>query len=131
MNHNEQTVRSIIEAWAKAVRDHDLPGILAHHADDFLMYDVPPPFESKGLEAYRQTWAIFYDWAKDAGVFDIEELTVVAGDDVAFCYAAMRCAGYEPNGERESLRFRLTVGLQNIDGQWIIKHEHHSVPSTE
>ena len=27
--------------------------------------------------------------------------------------------------------FRLTIGLRNIDGDWRIVHEHHSVPSTE
>ena len=64
------------------------------------MFDVPPPFRSSGLEAYRTTWNTFYEWACDAGVFDIVDATVVVGGDAAFAYAAMRCAGYDGNGER-------------------------------
>jgi uncharacterized protein (TIGR02246 family) len=129
MTQNETEVRHIVEDWAQAVRNRDKQGILARHTDDFVMFDVPPPFQSKGLEAYWKTWETFCGWTKDAGVFDIIDMTVVAGNDVAFCYAVMRCAGYTPNGEKESLQFRLTVGLVKIDGQWLIKHEHHSVPS--
>lgn len=131
MNKDEAEVRTLIENWAKAVREKDMDKILAHHTDDFVMFDVPPPFKSVGLEAYRKTWSTFYNWARDAAVFDIEDMTVVAGQDVAFCYASMRCAGYKPDGEKESLQFRLTIGLEKINGSWMIRHEHHSIPSEE
>jgi uncharacterized protein (TIGR02246 family) len=124
----EEDVRRIVESWAAAVRKHDLEDILAHHTDDFVMYDVPPPFESRGIEAYKKTWEKFYNWAQDQKVFDILKLEVVAGEDVAFCYATMRCAGYDDNDEIEKLKFRLTIGLQKIGGKWMIRHEHHSIP---
>jgi uncharacterized protein (TIGR02246 family) len=125
---DEAQVRSLIEDWAKAVREKDIDGILAFHTDDIVMFDVPPPFQSKGIQAYKKTWDTFYNWSKDSGVFDIEELTVVAGNDVAFGYASMHCAGYDDAGELEKIRFRLTIGLEKIGGKWMIKHEHHSVP---
>jgi ketosteroid isomerase-like protein len=40
----EAEIRALIEAWADAVRRHDLPAILAHHYDDIIMFDVPPPW---------------------------------------------------------------------------------------
>jgi uncharacterized protein (TIGR02246 family) len=129
MTDNESEVRAIIENWAKAVRQRDIDGILANHADDIVMYDIPPPFESKGVEAYRNTWDTFFKWSKDSGVFDITELNIVAGDDVAFAYASMKCMGYTESGEEEPLQFRLTVGLEKQDGKWLIGHEHHSIPS--
>ena len=36
-------VRSLIERWAKAVHAGDLDGVLADHADDIVMFDVPRP----------------------------------------------------------------------------------------
>jgi ketosteroid isomerase-like protein len=39
----ESQIEAIIEAWADAVRRHDLSGILAHHQQDIVMFDVPPP----------------------------------------------------------------------------------------
>jgi ketosteroid isomerase-like protein len=55
---------------------------------------------------------------------------MTAGDDVAFVTALMRCAGTESNGDKTELDFRLTVGLRKIDDQWIITHEHHSIPAS-
>jgi len=56
-------------------------------------------------------------------------MNVTAGHDVAFVTALMRCAGTEPNGEKTELEFRVTIGLRKIAGQWIVMHEHHSIPA--
>ena len=125
---NEKLIHALIENWAKAVREKNIEMILAHHTNDIVMYDVPEPFQSTGIDAYRKTWTTYFEWAKDFGVFDIKEINVVAGDDVAFCYAAMMCAGQSQNTENEFLNFRLTVGLRKINDQWMILHEHHSLP---
>jgi ketosteroid isomerase-like protein len=44
----ENQIKAIIEAWADAVRRHDLSGILAHHEQDIVMFDVPLPLQSRG-----------------------------------------------------------------------------------
>lgn len=56
-------------------------------------------------------------------------MNIIAGNDVAFVTAAMRCAGTEVNGENVDLDFRLTIGLRKIDGRWLIVHDHYSVPA--
>ncbi|TIT84040.1 MAG: DUF4440 domain-containing protein, partial [Mesorhizobium sp.] len=53
-------IHALIEQWAEAVRRKDMDGILRHHAPDFIMFDVPPPLQSKGIEAYRDTWPLFF-----------------------------------------------------------------------
>lgn len=125
---DEIAIRNLIENWARAVRKKDLPGILAHHSPDVLMFDVPPPFQSKGIEAYKKTWELYFSWDRE-GVFDIKEMNITVGNDVAFVVAVMHCAGTEPNGTASDLDFRLTVGLRKIEGHWTIVHEHHSVPA--
>ena len=86
--------------------------------------------QSKGIEAYRKTWDLFFSWSDDPVVFDIDDIHITAATDVAFVAALMRCAGTEKNGERIELEFRLTVGLRKIDGQWTVLHEHHSIPAS-
>jgi uncharacterized protein (TIGR02246 family) len=127
---DQTVVRELIENWAKAVRSKDYLGILAHHATDMVMFDVPPPFESRGIEAYRKTWDLFFSTQPDPIAFDIQRMSVVAGDDVAFAVAWMRCEEFGHNGQRMDLNFRLTIGLRKIDARWTIVHEHHSVPAT-
>jgi uncharacterized protein (TIGR02246 family) len=124
-------VRNVVESWAAAVRRRDFAAILQNHSSDILMFDVPPPFQVKGIEAYRKTWDLFFSWSSDPIPFDIIEMIITAGKDVAFVVAAMRCAEPGDNGEQKELNFRLTVGLRKIESQWTITHEHHSVPALD
>jgi len=128
---DEDAIRELVENWANAVRRKDLRAILLNHSANMLMFDVPPPLASKGIEAYKKTWDLFFSWARDPVVFDISEIDITAGDDVAFVTALMRCAGTETNGQAIELDFRLTIGLRKIDSQWIVVHEHHSIPAAE
>lgn len=57
---DDAAVREVIESWTAAVRRRDIEGILKNHAPDIVMFDVPPPFQSRGIEAYRQTWNTFF-----------------------------------------------------------------------
>lgn len=125
----EAKIRTLIEDWARAVRSKNLDGIWADHSPEMLMFDVPPPMQSRGIEAYWKTWDVFFPWYQDSGVFNIEEMDVSAGDDVAFVTALMRCAGTEANGEKVELQFRLTIGLCKINSRWTVMHEHHSIPA--
>jgi uncharacterized protein (TIGR02246 family) len=128
---DETAVRNVVESWTAAVRRQDLEGILQNHAPDIVMFDVPPPFQSRGIEAYRKTWDAFFSWSSDPVPFDITEMNITAGQDVAFVVATMHCAEPGANGEQKSLDFRLTVGLRKIDGRWQITHEHHSIPAVD
>jgi uncharacterized protein (TIGR02246 family) len=128
---DEAAVRDLIEAWADAVRRMDYAGILQSHSSDFVMFDVPPPFKSVGLEAYKKTWDLFFSWSSDPVRFEIHEMDVTAGGDVAFAVATMGCTGPGSDGKPEALDFRLTACLRKIDGRWMIAHEHHSVPATD
>ena len=127
---DEAQIRNLVEDWARAVRSKNIDGILANHSPEILMFDVPPPVQSKGMEAYKKTWDVFFAWFQDSGVFDISELNITAGDDVAFATALMRCAGTEANGDKMELDFRLTICLRKIDERWTVMHEHHSVPAS-
>jgi uncharacterized protein (TIGR02246 family) len=121
-------IKELISKWEQAVRNEDLAGIQAHHAEDLLMFDVPPPFLSRGLKAYMETWKIFYTSQARPITFYFEPVEVTAGDEIAFATAIGTC-GYIENGEKTELKFRLTMGFQKRDGQWLIVHEHHSVPA--
>ena len=115
--NDEVAIRNLVEDWASAVRGKDLSGILRNHSASMLMFDLPPPLQSRGIEAYERTWDLFFSWAHDPVVFDMSEMSITAGSDVAFVTAVMRCAGTEANGEDIELEFRLTIGLRKIDNQ--------------
>src|SRR5271170_732519 len=129
-NHTA-AIRNVVESWAAAVRRKDYAGILQNHSSDFVMFDVPPPFQIRGIEAYKKSWDQFFSWSSDPIPFEIKEMSITTGSEVAFVVMTMRCAEPGPNGEQKSLDFRLTIGLRKIDGRWTITHEHHSVPAVD
>ena len=124
---DEQQIRDLIQRWAVAVHDGDLPAVLADHAPGIVMFDVPPPEQGvRGIDAYRDTWPGFFEWQASGAVFEIESLDVTAGADVAFAFALLRC-GTPAEFERDPLhRLRLTIGLAKVKDRWTVTHEHHS-----
>jgi uncharacterized protein (TIGR02246 family) len=130
MTDDERQIRALLERWAEAVHSGDLDRVLADHASDIVMFDVPPPKEGvRGIDAYRDTWPPFFEWQRQGAVFDLVDLDVTAGDDVAFAHALLRCGTAEELQQDPDLRLRLTIGLRKDDGRWVVTHEHHSFPS--
>jgi uncharacterized protein (TIGR02246 family) len=129
VSDDEAQIRDLIDRWARAVHDGDTDGVLADHAEDIVMFDVPPPDDGvRGIAAYRDTWPPFFEWQRQGAVFDIVSLEVTAGRDVAFAYALLRCGTEEEFAREPDRRLRLTLGLRKEDGRWVVAHEHHSFP---
>lgn len=127
MTTDEQQIRALIQAWASAAHTGDLDTVLADHAPEIVMFDVPPPYQGvRGIEAYRATWPPFFDWQASGAVFDLESLEVIVGVDVAVAYGLVRCGTPADFARDPHQRLRLTIGLRKIEGRWTVVHEHHS-----
>ena len=127
MSDDETRIRELVERWATAVHAGDPDTVLADHAEDIVMFDVPPPHDGvRGIDAYRETWPPFFEWQRQGASFEITELTVTAGSDVAFAHALLRCGTADEFAKEPDRRLRLTVGLRKQDDRWIVTHEHHS-----
>jgi uncharacterized protein (TIGR02246 family) len=121
------TIEAQIRRWAAAVHDGDLETVVADRAGDVLMFDVPPPEDGvRGIDAYRATWPGFFDWQAAGAVFEIVELAVTAGADVAFAHALLRCATPAELTRDPDRRLRISFGLRREGGRWLVAHEHHS-----
>jgi uncharacterized protein (TIGR02246 family) len=124
---DEQEIRTLVERWAAAVHAGDMDGVLADHAGDVVMFDVPPPHDGvRGIDAYRDVWPAFFEWQARGASFEIVELDVTAGADVAYAFALLRCGSPVDLAAHPEKRLRLTLGLRKQDGRWVVAHEHHS-----
>ena len=123
MADDEAQIRQLIDRWATAVHAGDLDTVLDAHADDIVMFDVPPPHDGvRGIDSYRETWPPFFEWQRQEGT----ELYVTEGDDVAFAWALRLCGTAEEFAREPDRRLRLTIGLRKSGDRWIVTHEHHS-----
>jgi len=131
MTDDSQQIRTLIERWAEAVHGGDLPAVLADHADDIVMFDVPPPHDGvRGIDAYRETWPPFFEWQARGAAFEIVSLEVTAGEDVAYAFALLRCGMPDELAAAPDSRLRLSLGLRKEGGRWVVAHEHHSFADT-
>ena len=129
MADDESQIRTLIQRWADAVHAGYLETVVAGHADDIVMFDVPPPEEGvRGSVAYRDTWPPFFEWQLNGASYQIVELDITAGTDVAYAWALLRCGTPDELEADPANRFRLSIGLRKQDGRWVVSHEHHSFP---
>ena len=85
-------IRELVERWVRAIKAGDLDAVVADHADDVLMFDVPPPGEGvRGLAAYREVWPPFFEYIRSGAAFELRSLDVTAGADVGYATALLAC----------------------------------------
>jgi uncharacterized protein (TIGR02246 family) len=129
---NEAEIRDLYDRWAKAFRARDIDRIMSVYAssgDAVVGYDIVPPLQYVGKDAYRKDYEEFlgqYD-----GPIDVEyrDMRMFANGDVAFIHALERMSGTLKNGQKSDLWVRATSGLRKINGKWLIVHDHISVPA--
>ena len=124
---DEAKVRELLERWVSAVHAQDLETVLSDRTDDIWMFDVPPPEDGvRGTAAYHEVWPPFLEFQRSGALFELVELQVTAGPDVAWAAALLRCGMPEELDREPDRRLRLTFGLRKVDGRWLVGHEHQS-----
>lgn len=125
---SESEIRGFIEDWKKALRSKDTDAIMSFYVPDILLFDLAPPLEYRGEDAYRKNWEEWFSSFKGPIGYDIRDLRITAGDVAAFSHSLNRISGARTDGEQTEVWVRATVGFRKIDDKWMIAHEHFSVP---
>ena len=124
----EDAIRRQITAIADAVAAKDIEVFKKIYAADMVSYDIDPPLQHLGIEAKLENWANVFTHFADV-TYEIRDLTIVGGADLAFGHAFARLRGTLKNGTATpGMWVRVTYGLQKTDGTWLITHDHVSVP---
>ena len=129
-NSNEAEIKSLYDRWKTAFEARDLDGIMSVYApgDDVLAYDISPPLQYKGKDAYRKDYADFINQYDGPIHVEYRDMRIVSGGDVGFIHALERVSGKLKDGTQSDIWLRATSGVQKINGKWLIVHDHISVP---
>jgi ketosteroid isomerase-like protein len=128
MPHDEQQIRALLNEWAKATREARLDDVLKDHSENLVIFDVLPPLKYTSAAAYRKSWGDWQPKTQGDARFELENLSVTAGDQVAFAYGFIQCGGTLPDGQVFSDTVRATFCLQKVSGTWKVVHQHVSKP---
>ena len=125
---DEAEIRAVVDGWVKAISAKDIDAVMSHYAADIVTFDLAPPLEYTGAAALKKSLEAWFPTFRGPAGYEIRDLCITTGDDVAFCRSLNRISGARTDGEDTNVWVRATVGLRKIDGKWSIVHEHLSVP---
>ncbi len=125
---DEAQIHQLMGDWAKAAKERDIDGIMACYAPDVVSFDMVPPLQCVGANAYRKNWELGFEMCEESGEFETRDLSLAVGGDVAFCHSLTRMNGTDAEGKAFDCWIRWTQCFRKIHGKWLIAHEHISVP---
>lgn len=125
---DEADIRQRIEQLVAAIHAMDPDGVRRFFAPDVVSFDMPPPLRHLGVAAKQRNWAAVFTVYRPPLGYEVHDLTVTVGDDVAFAYSLNRISGTLRTGERTAAWVRWTGCFRKIDGTWLIAHDQVSVP---
>ena len=90
---DEANIRQRINKWVEALRNMDLEDVMSLYAPDIVSFDIVPPLRHVGEKAKEKNWAhAFAIYQRPLG-YEIRDLTLTLGDDVAFGRSLNRVSG--------------------------------------
>jgi uncharacterized protein (TIGR02246 family) len=130
LNHLEQSVTSVIDAYKQAVRDKDVAAFMALYADDVRVFDTWAVWVYEGAASWRKAVA---SWFSSLGSENVrvtaDDVRVVGTPALAVVSAIFTYAGLAADGrELRAMQNRLTWALAQHGASWKIVHEHTSAP---
>jgi len=125
---HEAQIRELIDDWADAVRAKDVDRLMSHYSENIVWFDLAPPLQYQGADALRKTLQSWFSTFRGPVALEIRSLDITAGEKVAFSRSLNRMTGSRTNGEEMDVWVRATVCYSRIAGEWVITHEHTSVP---
>jgi ketosteroid isomerase-like protein len=125
---NEAQIRELIEQRVQAVRAKDVDGAVSMIVPDIISFDVINPLRNQGADASQARLKQWFDSFEGPMDYELRDLSVVAGEDVAFSSSLNQVQGTKLDGGKLEMWWRATTCFHKIDRQWKVVHEHASVP---
>ena len=127
---DEAKIKALEARFAAAFNGKDLDGIMKCYipGDSLVVFDVVPPRQYVGATAYRKDWADFLGSFNGPVKFEISDLSVAADGTMGFSHSIQHVTGTDTKGQPVDLTVRVTDVYRKIKGNWMIVHEHVSVP---
>ncbi|MBP6785670.1 MAG: nuclear transport factor 2 family protein [Verrucomicrobiales bacterium] len=124
--NDEAAIRALIAEWAQAIRDKDVAGVMVHFVPKSVRFYMAPPLQATmPLDENLEGWFGTFKGPID---YEIRDLNIVVGGDIAYSHSFNRIAGTKQDGSEPNVWFRDTLCFRKIDDQWLIAHAHESVP---
>ena len=123
-------IKVLADRFVAAVKAKDVDAIMKVYVPDqsLFVFDVTPPRQYVGAAAYRKDWQEFLGLFAGPITFELSDLDITAGEDLAYSHSIQHVAGTDKPGHKIDVTVRVTDVYKKTGGTWLIIHEHVSVP---
>ncbi len=127
---DEQQIRALEDKFAAAVNAKDVNAIMKLYVpgDELLVFDVVPPRQYAGWDAYKKDWEGEFAMMPGPVKFEVSDLSVTTDGRLGWSHSIQHVAWMTSDGKPMELTVRVTDCYRKIDGKWLIVLEHVSVP---
>jgi uncharacterized protein (TIGR02246 family) len=126
--NGEAAIRELIDGFVKAIHAKDIDGVMSVFAPEVISFDLGPPLQHGGGEAFKKRWQELFESFRGPIDYEVRDLAITAGNDVAFSHSLNRISGTMKNGRKTDRWLRWTACYRKTNGKWLIMHEQVSVP---
>ena len=130
VSDDEAAIRALEDGFAAAFNAGNVDAMMKHYIPDqsLVVFDVVPPRQHSGADAYRKAWMGFFSHFKGTPKIVINDLLITVEGNVGFSHSIQHVTGTDTQGQAIDRTVRVTDGYRKIGGHWLIVLEHVSVP---
>jgi len=126
--NDEAAIQGLLDDCIRSLRDKNIEGIMSIYAQEVVSFDIVPPLRYIGADAFRKVWEEVFFVYQGPIDYEMHDLHITVGDDVAFTHSLNRISGTLNTGQKTDLWLRWTACFRKINGTWLIVHHQNSVP---
>ena len=127
---DQAAIQTLEGKFTTAFNARDTGAIMALYVPDqtLIVFDAGVPLQYTGAAAYTKDWNDFWSMFPGKATFTMSGLDITVGGNVAYSHSIQHVIATDKKGKKFEMTVRVTDGYKKINGQWLISHEHVSVP---
>jgi uncharacterized protein (TIGR02246 family) len=127
---DQADIKALEDRFVAAFDAKDVNAVMACYIPDesLIVFDATPPRQYTGATAYKKDFTDFFAAFPTPIHMTLTDLDITVGGDIAYSHSIQRTEATDKKGKKMFLTVRVTDGYKRVNGQWLISHEHVSVP---
>ena len=127
---DDAAIRAVEDRFAAAFNAGDIDAMMKNYipGNSLVVFDVVPPRQHLGADAYRKAWEGFFRHFRGTPKIAITDIGITVEGNVGFSHSIQHVTGTDTQGHAVDRTVRVTDGYRKIAGKWLIVLEHVSVP---
>src|SRR5262249_39087484 len=128
MNRVEINIRQRVGDFVKAICAKDIDGVMSLYAPNIVSFDIAPPLRYVGADGKRRAWQEAFAALSGPIAYEVRDLNVTTKGELAFVHSLNHIEATLPRGHI-AMWLRWTPCFRQIDGVWLVMHDHVSLPA--